>query len=102
MNKWLRILAVFVALVGCVWIMMWGIGQSSREHLAKINQQLAVIESMSPKQYHEKMKQDLLKQKEFEERLVKSYDEKGTTYVIYRAMLGIPQATRAIIEHYSR
>ena len=82
MGNKLRFAAVFVAFVGFVWVMMWGVGQSNREHLAKINQQLDELNSMSPEQYYNKVREDLLKQKKLKDELAKGY-EKGTWHVIY-------------------
>lgn len=100
MNNKLRIAVVFVVSVGFIWMMMWGVGQSNREHLTKINQQLEEINSMSPEQYCDKIKRDLLKRKEMKDEMAKDY-EKGTTYVIYVGIVrGAPNLAKALMENW--
>ena len=101
MKKWSRLVVFLVVLLGFVWVMMWGVGQSHKEQLAKTTQQLEELNSMSPEQYYDKTKQGLLKRKELNEKLAESYKE-GTSYAIYRAIRDMPEAIVALTKHLTQ
>ncbi len=90
---WVRAIILIPVCLAFIYFILWAVGQQNEPELAKVNQRIEALNRITPEQYYNKTKEELIRQKIFYEEQIKLYSQ-GTKYVFYQSFLGMPKAIK--------